>query len=125
MLSKDFLAKMKDRLLADKKKLEADLADLGKKDKKDPAHFDPTYPETGGNSDDDNASEISAYADEITIVDKLESELRDHGKALEAIENGSYGICKYCKEEIDLKRLEARPTSSTCIACKKLLTQEI
>lgn len=125
MLSPEFLAKMKERLLADKKKLESDLLDIGEKDKADPSKIDAAYPESGGNSDDDNASEITAYADEISIVDKLESELRDTNKALEAMEKGTYGICKYCGKEIDVKRLEARPTSSACIACKKLLTQEM
>jgi DnaK suppressor protein len=125
MPSTDLLATMKARLLSDKKKLESDLADLGSKDKADPTKTDATYPESGGNSDDDNASEITAYADEISIVDKLESELRDTVKALDAIEKGTYGICKYCGKEIDAKRLDARPTSSACIACKKLLTQEM
>jgi DnaK suppressor protein len=55
----------------------------------------------------------------------LEDELNDTIKALKAIESGKYGICKYCGKPIDEKRLIARPTSSSCIECKKTLTQEI
>jgi RNA polymerase-binding transcription factor DksA len=122
MLTKDFLANMKTRLLDDKKRLEEDLADLANKEQ---GKFEPAYPESGSSSDDDNASEISAYADEVSLVEKLETELRDTQKALDALEAGNYGICKYCKTEIDPKRLEARPTSSACITCKKTLTQEL
>jgi DnaK suppressor protein len=39
-------------------------------------------------------------------------------EALERIEDGSFGICEDCEEEIDVKRLEARPVTTQCIACK-------
>lgn len=87
--------------------------------------LDVTYPESGSSSDDDNAAEISEYADEISLADRLAAELKDAKKALQAIENGTYGTCKYCGKDIDIKRLEARPTSSSCIECKKSLTQEM
>lgn len=125
MLTQDFIEKIKLHLLEEKKRLEQDLADFGQKDKKQPGHYDVAYPESGGNSDDDNAMEVSNYADELSIGSKLEAELRDTVKALEAIEKGTYGKCKYCGKDIDIKRLEARPTSSSCISCKKTLTQEI
>lgn len=38
---------------------------------------------------------------------------------LESIENGTYGICEDCEEPIAFKRLNARPVTSHCIACKK------
>jgi DnaK suppressor protein len=39
-------------------------------------------------------------------------------KALERIENGTFGICETCGEEITVKRLKARPVTSQCIECK-------
>jgi DnaK suppressor protein len=39
-------------------------------------------------------------------------------KALLRIENGTFGICEKCEEEISVKRLEARPVTTQCIACK-------
>jgi DnaK suppressor protein len=39
-------------------------------------------------------------------------------EALERIEDGSYGICDECGEDISLKRLEVRPVTTLCIACK-------
>lgn len=115
-------AHFQERLLEERARLEQELADLGSKNPNAP---DAVYPESGGTSDDDNAAEITEYVDELTVEARLEAELRDVKKALGSIEKGVYGICKYCNKEIDIKRLDARPASSSCIDCKKLLTQEM
>ncbi|RLC32120.1 MAG: RNA polymerase-binding protein DksA [Deltaproteobacteria bacterium] len=39
--------------------------------------------------------------------------------ALEKIEEGSFGICEECGEEISEGRLMARPVATLCIKCKK------
>jgi RNA polymerase-binding transcription factor len=124
-MTPDQLAHFKQRLQEEKTRLEQELSDIGDQDPNHPNHFEAKYPESGGNSVDDNAAEVSEYADELSIEARLEAELRDVLKALSLIEDGQYGVCKYCHKEIDLKRLEARPASSSCIDCKKLLTQEM
>ena len=40
-------------------------------------------------------------------------------KALEKIENGTFGVCEACEEPINVKRLEARPVTTLCIRCKE------
>jgi DnaK suppressor protein len=40
-------------------------------------------------------------------------------KALVKIEDGSFGKCEECEEEISIKRLEARPETTLCIRCKE------
>jgi RNA polymerase-binding transcription factor len=40
-------------------------------------------------------------------------------KALERIENGTFGMCEECDEPISIKRLEARPETTLCIRCKE------
>ena len=40
-------------------------------------------------------------------------------KALAKIEDGSFGTCEECSEEISVKRLEARPETTLCIKCKE------
>ncbi len=40
-------------------------------------------------------------------------------KALRKIEDGSFGTCEECGEEISVKRLEARPETTLCIRCKE------
>jgi RNA polymerase-binding protein DksA len=37
--------------------------------------------------------------------------------ALARIEDGSYGLCSQCGEEIPVKRLEALPYVTTCVKC--------
>lgn len=119
------LETFKERLLAEKSRLEQELRDLGKEDPSNPGHFEVNYPESGTNSEDDNAEAISEYVDEVSVEARLEEELRDTDKALASIEKGTYGVCKYCGQPIDEKRLEARPASSSCVSCKKVLTQEL
>ena len=40
-------------------------------------------------------------------------------EALERIDNGTYGICEECEEEISEARLKARPITTLCIECKR------
>ena len=49
---------------------------------------------------------------EKSFLDKIE-------KALIKIEDGTFGQCEECEEEIAQKRLEARPETSLCIRCKE------
>lgn len=49
---------------------------------------------------------------EKVFLDKIE-------KALRKIEDGSFGTCEECAEEISVKRLEARPETTLCIRCKE------
>jgi len=49
---------------------------------------------------------------EKSFLDKIE-------KALKKIEDGSFGVCEECGEEISVKRLEARPETTLCIRCKE------
>ncbi len=78
-----------------------------------------------GESEDENAAEIAQYSDNLSLEQELESALKDIESATNAIANGTYGVCKYCKQKIAEDRLRARPTSTSCIACKKTLTQEL
>ncbi|MBW1973964.1 MAG: RNA polymerase-binding protein DksA [Deltaproteobacteria bacterium] len=47
---------------------------------------------------------------------KLIAKIRE---ALERIENGTFGICEECGDEIDIERLKARPVTTLCIECKR------
>lgn len=45
--------------------------------------------------------------------------LRNVKAALSRIEDGSYGLCLNCDEEIQPKRLEALPWAKYCIVCQE------
>lgn len=40
-------------------------------------------------------------------------------RALGKIEEGSFGLCEQCEEELAFNRLKARPVASLCISCKE------
>ncbi|MFO0670104.1 MAG: TraR/DksA C4-type zinc finger protein [Polyangiaceae bacterium] len=40
-------------------------------------------------------------------------------KAIAKIDEGTFGVCEECGEEISVKRLEARPETTLCIRCKE------
>lgn len=40
-------------------------------------------------------------------------------RALTRIEQGTYGICAVCEDEIGLERLKASPVATLCVECKK------
>jgi DnaK suppressor protein len=40
-------------------------------------------------------------------------------EALRRIEEGNFGQCDDCGEDIELRRLEARPTATLCVFCKE------
>ena len=48
---------------------------------------------------------------ESTLIKKIKQSLKD-------IENGEYGICEMCSEDISIERLKARPVARHCIKCK-------
>ncbi len=39
--------------------------------------------------------------------------------ALKRIEEGTFGECEDCGEDIEIRRLEARPTATLCVSCKE------
>lgn len=50
--------------------------------------------------------------------------LRKIDKTLKKIEDGEFGVCERCGEEIGVKRLEARPVAEVCIRCKEELEKK-
>jgi DnaK suppressor protein len=55
----------------------------------------------------------------IRNLDRESNELRSVRAALARIEDGSYGVCMHCEEEIKLKRLVAVPQTKYCIRCQE------
>ena len=45
--------------------------------------------------------------------------IRKIEQALKKLEDGTFGICEECGEEISDQRLEARPIATLCIRCKE------
>lgn len=66
----------------------------------------------------DRASMESDRNFELRIRDRERKLISKVKKALEKIDDGTFGVCEICGEPIDFKRLEARPVTTHCIDCK-------
>ncbi len=66
----------------------------------------------------DRATIESGRSFELRIRDRERKLLSKIEEALQRVEDGEYGICEDCGDEIGLKRLEARPVTTLCIDCK-------
>jgi RNA polymerase-binding protein DksA len=53
------------------------------------------------------------------LLDQARRHLTDVDRALEQLQDGTYGVCQRCGEPIGADRLEARPVATTCIRCAR------
>lgn len=62
----------------------------------------------------DEGSELFEREKDIALNEHTDLQLRNINKALEAMENGTYGKCEVCGKEISYERLEALPNTIYC-----------
>jgi len=122
-LKKATLEKIRKNLEQRKEQIEKELEAFTKKDEHVKDNYRSKFPDFG-DKEDENAKEIADYTDNLSIEFSLEKTLRDIKKALDRIDKGNYGICKYCGKPIPEERLMARPASSACVECKDRLTSQ-
>jgi len=60
----------------------------------------------------------------IRNLDRESSLLRQVKLALSRINDGTFGTCLHCEEEINPKRLNAVPWAPFCISCQELADRE-
>lgn len=68
------------------------------------------------------AEQLSALESEM--ANRHTIEIHNIDAALERIENGNYGICIECGQQISIKRLQAYPVAKRCIECKRKFEQQ-
>ncbi len=122
MIDKETIKSIEKDLLIRKKRIIDDLQDISKRDSHESDNLGAKFPDYG-DKPDENAQEISDYTTNMATEKVLEKTLADIDKALDRIAKGSYGICKYCGQPINEKRLLARPIASACIRCKTELQE--
>lgn len=69
--------------------------------------------------DVDQASSEAEQALRMRLRNRESLLIKKIDEALRRIEDGRFGVCQSCDNDIELKRLEARPTATLCIACKE------
>jgi DnaK suppressor protein len=109
-LKKRDLQRFKKLLLEQRKQLQGNQ----KKALSGDIHVDP----------DDFPDEIDTASSEVNLQFTGRLREREQGllakvdSALAKIDQGSFGQCMNCGEDIGLKRLKARPVAELCIDCK-------
>jgi len=112
-IDKKVIEEIKKGLLEQKNQILNDLKDISQDDK-------VKFPDFG-DKPDENAQEIGEYTTNLATDKVLESTLKDIDAALDRMEKGTYGVCKYCGQTIGEKRLKVRPVASACVPCKTKL----
>ena len=69
----------------------------------------------------DGTSEAVSRITEVAVADNLEVTAERIERALEKLDEGTYGTCDRCGEQIAAGRLKVSPASSLCIECARRL----
>ncbi len=101
---------LKQALLAEQATLAQELAELQTTIKEEGVGYS-THPADEGTNAFDQARDLAV---QVTT----EQTLNLVNDALERFDNGTYGLCRDCGQEIDAARLEAIPYAALCLSCQ-------
>jgi RNA polymerase-binding protein DksA len=114
-LDPQVLAELKEKLIQEKEKIKEELGRIAKPTK-NADDYSTTFNNIG-DDEDENASEVEEYTDNLALEAVFEKQLKEISEALEKIELGTYGKCENCNADIPLARLRAYPAAKTCFNC--------
>ena len=107
--------KFKERLEGELKTLEGELQGIGVINPANPADWEPKQTDTGRQADrTDTADLIESFEENSAILKELETRYNNIKRALEKIEQGTYGVCEVSGKQIEIERLLANPAARTC-----------
>jgi RNA polymerase-binding transcription factor len=70
-----------------------------------------------------DSEERATYLENQDMFEGIENsgieEMKQIKDALKRIDEGTYGVCVECGEDIDPRRLKALPNATRCISCAK------
>lgn len=109
MVRKKELEAVKEMLLMRKSELEEKLTEMSKEKFSDDQVQDPG----------DQALSSTMEALRSSLQDTEINEYNRIIKALEKLDDGTYGICADCGQEIAERRLKSYPNAARCLACQE------
>lgn len=109
----------KKALLAKKERLERELSSFADRDENLEGDWDSRYPKRENSNVDleERADDVEEYSTRLHTEFSLEEQLQRVTKALDRIEEGTYGTCGECGKEIATERLKAYPEAPACMEC--------
>ena len=111
-LTADQLQVLKAQLLARRKDFETQMT-------QNRANLAPAENTAGSVSQDENARLANQTREVDAVLTALDAqELARIDRALEAMDEGSYGLCESCGCNIPFERLKIEPMTQHCVGCK-------
>ncbi|MEQ1500178.1 MAG: TraR/DksA C4-type zinc finger protein [Parcubacteria group bacterium] len=97
--------------------LEKELATVGRKNPENASDWEATEKDDIDTAEDaEVASSMETFENNQGILEQLEKQLNLVKSALAKIEDGTYGKCENCGQDIENDRLEVNPSATTCKA---------
>ena len=115
-MDKKTIEEFRNILEQEKKSLTRQLELVERKAMGDKEESQAQFPDYG-NKDDENAAEVTAFADNISIESDLRENLTNVEHALQHIKDGEFSICESCGKEINIERLKIYPSATLCVEC--------
>jgi DnaK suppressor protein len=67
----------------------------------------------------DSAQATAERSELLSMIVQLRKHHGELAAALERLDDGTYGKCERCGQQIPIERLEAIPTARLCVGCKQ------
>ncbi|MFS0822297.1 TraR/DksA C4-type zinc finger protein [Bacillus sp. 1P02SD] len=116
MLSNEQLSTFRSQLIKAKKEVEEQLDD-GDHFDLEQGHYHDSMGELSlyDNHPADQGTDLYEREKDIALNEHIEKQLKDIDYALQAIDEGRYGVCEKCGKDIEIDRLDAIPTTTYCV----------
>ena len=114
-IDESVLQELREKLEDEGYAIEQQISERAKKD--ETGNWTGSVDEENGEESErvDTADNLEELGINVAVVEDLEQRERDIADALDRMDDGSYGLCEECGEEIPVERLEAEPIARMCI----------
>ena len=76
--------------------------------------------DSAGDDQADTGTKTFEREQEISLANNILERINQVERAVERLEEGSYGWCERCGNAIPVERLAAFPSATLCVSCKQL-----
>jgi DnaK suppressor protein len=76
--------------------------------------------DSAGDDQADTGTKTFEREQEISLANSILERINQVDRALERLEDGTYGWCERCGNPIPVERLAAFPSATLCVSCKQL-----
>lgn len=117
--NRKFLEEQKQKLIEEKKKIEARLGSFATESKTQKGEWTSNMPNFDqGLSLEEEADEVEEFGMRLALEKTMEDQLKNIELALEKIKKGTYGVCEKCGKAVPQGRLRVYPQANYCQKCK-------